>query len=133
MSGSDPKRRRLSPSPDPYAISDDDSTPYVPVKQRRQQLLTKLASKNVGVAASASALERQREEEQRLAQEEDERNGKKQKGTAQTLLMEAQEVKKRKALEGESSDWVSGGSGAEFVWPGVLTGALSWTARRGQD
>lgn len=101
MSGSDPKRRRLSPSPDPYAISDDDSTPYVPVKQRRQELLTKLASKNVGVAASASALERQREEDELRAQEDQDRNGKKQQGTAQTLLIEAQEVKKRKAIEGE--------------------------------
>jgi len=102
MSASDPKRRRLSPSPDPYAVSDDESTPYVSVKQRRQQLLTKLASKNVGVAASASAMERQREEEDRQAQEDEDRNGKKQQGTAQTLLMEAQEVKKRKAIEGKS-------------------------------
>lgn len=96
------KRRRLSksPSPDPYALSDDDSSVYVPVKQRRQALLSKLATKS-GIAASSAALERQREEDEQLAREAEERTGKKQSGTAQTLLMEAQEVKRLKALEGE--------------------------------
>lgn len=95
------KRRRLSPEADPYAISDDDGSLYVPVKQRRQALISKLAAKNLGAAASASVQERAKEEEEAAARDEQERNGRKQTGTAQTLLQEAQEVKRLKALEGE--------------------------------
>ncbi|GAA5916326.1 hypothetical protein JCM6882_001082 [Rhodosporidiobolus microsporus] len=99
------KRRRISPSPppaaDPYALSDDDSTStstYVPLKQRRQQLLQKLATSTTGVgAAERRRAEQQAEEEKEKEREEQEERERKRKGL--TLLMEAQEVKRKKAEE----------------------------------
>lgn len=95
-----PKRRRLSPTPpQTYALdsdTEDSYVPYVPVKQRREALISKLSTKHHGVAGPS---DKQKDEEQE--REEDERlHGKAQKGTAQTLLIEAQEVKRLKAIEG---------------------------------
>ncbi|KAI5481639.1 hypothetical protein MNV49_002865 [Pseudohyphozyma bogoriensis] len=98
---SEVKRRRLSPSPPPtYSLddfNDDEDTPlYVPVKKRREDLRTKLSTK-LGAAANRSLAEEKRleeEEEERMAREEE---GKKR--TAQTLLMEAQEVKRLQAIK----------------------------------
>ncbi|GAA6040729.1 hypothetical protein JCM8097_000898, partial [Rhodosporidiobolus ruineniae] len=96
------QRRRLSPTPppaDPYALSDDDSTPaYVPLKQRRQQLVQRLAAQGGGVGAAES--KRQLEElQQREEQEREEREQRENKRKNQTLLQEAQEVKRRRAEE----------------------------------
>jgi hypothetical protein len=93
------KRRRVSPAPvdDPYAISDSEEA-YVPAKQRKQALLNKLSSKHHG--GYMDPAERKKDEQAREEEEEERLNGKKQKGTAQTLLMEAQEVKRLKAIAG---------------------------------
>lgn len=99
MEAGAPKRRRISPPPQPtYSLDDEEDSyvPYVPVKQRREALISKLSTKHHGVAGPSDKdrdEERDREEDERL-------NGKAQKGTAQTLLMEAQEVKRLKAIEG---------------------------------
>lgn len=102
------KRRRLSPpaasTTNEYSLDDDDdSAPtYVPVKKRREQLINKLASKHVGAALSSLTYEEQRERDELELKEREEREGKKQRGNAQTLLLEAQEVKRQKALQGAS-------------------------------
>ncbi|GAA5825567.1 hypothetical protein JCM5353_002343 [Sporobolomyces roseus] len=92
------KRRRTPspPPPDPYAEFDqesDNAKLYVPVKQRRTQLLNKL-----GGAAAASVKRSQEEEDQereeRLREQEEEKN---KKLRERTLLVEAQEVKKKRA------------------------------------
>lgn len=96
------KRRRLSPPPaqTAYSLDDEDNAPaYVPVKKRREALLTKLASKHVGGAQIADQ-QRLEEEAEREEREREEKEGKKQR-TAQTLLQEAQEVKRLKAIAGE--------------------------------
>ncbi|ORY82321.1 DEAD-box protein abstrakt [Leucosporidium creatinivorum] len=93
------KRRRLSPPPaqPTYSLDDEDDAPaYVPVKKRREALLTKLASKHVGGAQIADQ-QRLEEEAEREEREREEKEGKKQR-TAQTLLQEAQEVKRLKAI-----------------------------------
>ncbi|GAA5903744.1 uncharacterized protein JCM6883_005100 [Sporobolomyces salmoneus] len=92
------KRRRTPspPPPDPYALSDeDDSKLYVPVKQRRTQLLSKL-----GGAAAASVQRRTEEEDQEREEREREQEEEKNKKLRErTLLVEAQEVKKKRAEE----------------------------------
>lgn len=95
------KRRRLSPPPaqPQYSLDDeeDDSAPtYVPVKKRREALLTKLSSRH-GAPAAAVKEETQEEREER---EREEAEGVRRSKTAKTLLMEAQEVKRLKALAG---------------------------------
>ncbi|KAK4698196.1 ATP-dependent RNA helicase DDX41, partial [Phenoliferia sp. Uapishka_3] len=73
---------------------EDDYVPYVPVKKQREALLTKLSSKH----AVGGAPEKRKSEEE-LQREDEERNGKAQRGNAQTLLMEAQEVKRQQAIQ----------------------------------
>lgn len=92
-------KRRRTPSPpprDPYADFDQEDKLYVPVKQRRTQLLNKL-----GGAAAASVKRRTEEEDQereeRLREQEEEKN---KKLRERTLLVEAQEVKKKRAEQG---------------------------------
>ncbi|BGP30410.1 DEAD-box ATP-dependent RNA helicase 35 [Rhodotorula toruloides] len=98
-------RRRRTPTPpppDPYAVLDEDeSAPlYVPLKQRRAQLVSKLAAKGTGgAAAAAEKREREELEEEEKERERDEEEARRKKREAQTLLMEAQEVKRQKALE----------------------------------
>lgn len=83
--------------PTTYSLEDDedDYVPYVPVKKQRQQLISKLASKH-----SLVAVPEKRKSEEELRREDEERNGKAQRGNAQTLLIEAQEVKRLKAIAG---------------------------------
>ncbi|KAJ8295713.1 DEAD-box ATP-dependent RNA helicase 35 [Rhodotorula toruloides] len=98
-------RRRRTPTPpppDPYAVLDEDeSAPlYVPLKQRRAQLVSKLAAKGTGGAAAAAEKRKREElEEEEKERERDEEEARRKKREAQTLLMEAQEVKRQKALE----------------------------------
>ncbi|GAA5957576.1 hypothetical protein JCM21900_001644 [Sporobolomyces salmonicolor] len=93
------KRRRTPspPPPDPYALlEDDDHAPlYVPVKQRRTQLLNKLG----GAAAASVQRKTQEEDDERAEREREEAEAKNKKNRERTLLMEAQEVKRRKAEE----------------------------------
>ncbi|KAK4050098.1 DEAD-box ATP-dependent RNA helicase 35 [Microbotryomycetes sp. JL201] len=100
------KRRRLSPPPqdgpvyslDDYGEDDSNAPTYVPVKKRREQLLSKLADKKVGVAVSSIKSKAEEDEAQR-EREREELEGKRQARNAQTLLMEAQEVKRLKAIQ----------------------------------
>lgn len=102
MSESATKRRRLDdrpPSP-VYKLDDeenDDYVPYVPVAQRRQQKLAALSSH------LASDRHRARSHESPAVEEdeddaEDRRRDKERK--ERTLLMEAQEVHRKQAVEG---------------------------------
>ena len=81
-----------------YSLEDeeDDYVPYVSVKKQREALLNKLSSKH-GVAGGAPE---KRKSDEELQREDEERNGKAQRGNAQTLLMEAQEVKRLQAIQG---------------------------------
>lgn len=97
-------KRRRSPTPppaDPYALPDDEPV-YVPLKQRRAQLIEKLSAKGGGGGVTAAAEKRKHEEEteEREQRERDEAEAKRKKREHQTLLMEAQEVKRLKAIEG---------------------------------
>ncbi|GAA6018840.1 hypothetical protein JCM10207_000258 [Rhodosporidiobolus poonsookiae] len=84
---------------DPYSL-DDDAPLYVPLKQRRQQLVSKLAA-STGTAASLSAAEKrkqdERDEQEQIEREQEQERERKRKNL--TLLQEAQEVKRRKAEE----------------------------------
>ena len=98
------KRRRTPspPPPDPYADYDQESDStklYVPVKQRRTQLLNKL-----GGAAAASVKKNQEEEDQeREEREREQKELENKKLRERTLLVEAQEVKKKRAEQGENT------------------------------
>lgn len=97
-------KRRRSPTPppaDPYALPDDEPV-YVPLKQRRAQLIEKLSAKGGGGGVTAAAEKRKHEEEteEREQREREEAEAKRKKREHQTLLMEAQEVKRQKAIEG---------------------------------
>lgn len=95
---SDYKRRRLSPtSVSATPEEEEEYTPYVSVKKRRADFVASVTSRHAG-AGGFTAAERKRMEQD--AEDEDEKaNGKAQRGTAQTLLIEAQEVKRLKAIE----------------------------------
>ena len=97
------KRRRLSPPPvttPTYSLDDEDdesSAPtYVPVKKRREALLSKLSSRH----GQEKPAEKQETEEEREEREREEAEGVRRSKTAKTLLMEAQEVKRLKAIAG---------------------------------
>ena len=104
MSGSEsiPKRRRLerarSPSP-VYKLDDaDDYEPYIPLSKRREAKLAAFASRGVGAddkARDANGGEGDEEEDEEERERERERK-------ERTLLMEAQEVNRKKAAEGTS-------------------------------
>ncbi|GAA5998748.1 uncharacterized protein JCM10292_007204 [Rhodotorula paludigena] len=94
-------KRRRTPSPepaDPYAF-DDDAPVYVPLKQRRNQLVAKLAAKGGGATAAAEKRKHEEEEDERRERERLEDDARRKKREQQTLLMEAQEVKRLKAIE----------------------------------
>lgn len=96
-------KRRRSPTPppaDPYALPDDEPV-YVPLKQRRAQLVEKLSSKGGGgVTAAAEKRKHEEETEEREQRERDEAEARRKKREHQTLLMEAQEVKRQRAIDG---------------------------------
>lgn len=103
MSSSDgkTKRRRITRSPSPnYNLDDaaDEYEPYIPVAQRRQAKLAAIASRGFDDKrkhANQSSLD----SEQRDADDEEERQREKER-KERTLLLEAQEVHRKKAVEG---------------------------------
>lgn len=98
---SDSKRRKISPEPD--VVEEDDYVPYVPVKKRRAAFVATVTSKHSTGGGGFTTAERQKLDEDEAEREDELINGKAQRGTAQTLLIEAQEVKRLKAIEGELS------------------------------
>lgn len=96
-----PKRRRIQRSPSPeYKLDDaDDYEPYIPVAQRKQAKLAKLNSWGPN-ADKEKARRLQQEKEEREDEEAEEERQKERARKERTLLMEAQEVHSKKALEG---------------------------------
>jgi ATP-dependent RNA helicase DDX41 len=97
-----PKRRRVrSPSPPKQDDDDDDNyVPYVPVAKRREEKFAKLQSWGVraGRERPKKPQDDAEEKEQELKEEEQRREKARRE---RTLLLEAQEVHKKKAVEGE--------------------------------
>lgn len=81
---------------------EEDYTPYVPIKKRKEAQLAKLESRHIAGSAD-------RKRKQELDEDEDEQqNGREgPKGNATTLLIEAQEVKRLKAIAGQSGNIVA--------------------------
>lgn len=95
------KRRRINRSPSPAYKLDgaEDYEPYIPVAQRKQAKLAKLSS--LGPNADKERARRlQQEKEEREDEEAEEERRKERARKERTLLMEAQEVHSKKALEG---------------------------------
>ena len=89
--------RTRSPTPDKiteYGLP-EDYKPYIPVAKRRKQLLSKLEAKKV-----ADELPKEREQRERDEVDTEEREREKIR-RERTLLQQAQEVKERRAIEGE--------------------------------
>ncbi len=96
------KRARIQRSPSPvYKLDDEDDSyePYVPVAQRRQAKLAKLTSWGAN-AEKDKAKQLQEEEDERDDEEREEERRREKARKERTLLMEAQEVHDRKAVEG---------------------------------
>lgn len=95
------KRRRVTRSPSPqYKLDDenDNYEPYVPIAQRRQAKLAAIKSRTLKDRAdtpdiSANEHEQPDEEDEEEKQRERERK-------ERTLLLEAQEIQRKKAIEG---------------------------------
>ncbi|PSS30919.1 hypothetical protein PHLCEN_2v2544 [Hermanssonia centrifuga] len=100
MDSTSTKRRRVQRSPSPqYKIEDDDSyEPYVPVAQRRQAKLAKLTSWGTNNEKDKAKLQQEEEEEKEDEEREEERR-KERARKERTLLMEAQEVHDKRAVE----------------------------------
>ncbi|KAJ7632319.1 P-loop containing nucleoside triphosphate hydrolase protein [Roridomyces roridus] len=94
---SQPKRRRVERSPSPtYNLDDEDGyEPYVPVAQRRQEKLARLSSWR-----TPSDKKQQDDIEEREDEEKEEERRRERARKERTLLMEAQDVHSRKAVEG---------------------------------
>lgn len=109
-----PKRRRIERTEEEpvFKLDDaanDDYVPYVPVAQRRQAKLSKLATRGLaapsanGGDGSGGDEERDLEREEREAREDVEREEERRRERARkerTLLEEAQDVMKQKEQEG---------------------------------
>ena len=96
MASPPPKRTRVrAASPVEYALDGSDEeetyTPYVPLSQRRAELATKFDG------LRSTGAKRQKEEDVDDEEEEVHMQGPK---SGKTLLMEAQEVKRLRAIEG---------------------------------
>ncbi|KAK4688501.1 ATP-dependent RNA helicase DDX41, partial [Tremellales sp. Uapishka_1] len=93
-------RRRRSPPPDENDLElPADYKPYVPVAKRRAQLLSQLGTKHAAKKIKPpEQLEKEIEEEQKEQLEEEDRLKEKVR-RERTLLQEAQEVKRRRAVE----------------------------------
>jgi ATP-dependent RNA helicase DDX41 len=87
-----------------YRLDDeiDEGELYVPVKKRREAKLAQLAGKHSLVVRSTDEDNRRREAEEAADLERQERERERQRKSQQTLLQEAQEVKRRQAEEGAS-------------------------------
>lgn len=99
MEESVPKRRRLDRTSETDEKMDEDDTfvPYIPAAQRRQAKLAKLTS--WGQSSESDARRRQQEEEEREDEEREEEKRREKARKERTLLMEAQEVHNKKAVE----------------------------------
>lgn len=96
------KRRHPQRSPSPqYSLDDESYEPYVPISQRRQEKLAKLSSLGVASGRHKARRIQEEQEEREDALKEEERRREKAR-TERTLLFEAQEVQRRKAVEGMS-------------------------------
>jgi len=98
----EPHRRRHTRSPSPtYKIDDEDDNYelYIPVAQRRQEKLAKLSS--LGFNSTKKVAKRLQEEQEEREDFQQEEEVKKEKTRRERmLLLEAQDVQKRKAFEG---------------------------------
>jgi ATP-dependent RNA helicase DDX41 len=102
MTENPPSRRRpRSPSPQQYSLDADDDTyePYVPVAQRRQAKLARFSSRIIDSESEREKKERE-ESEERYDAEKEEENRRERARRERTLLIEAEEVNTKKALEG---------------------------------
>ncbi|KAJ7590787.1 P-loop containing nucleoside triphosphate hydrolase protein [Mycena floridula] len=95
-----PKRRRIqrSPSPPVYKL-DDDYEPYVPVAQRRQEKLAKLASRGLAADSERERSRTLKEQKEREDEADAESRRKERERRERTLLVEAQEVHSKQAAE----------------------------------
>ncbi|KAG6861877.1 DEAD-box ATP-dependent RNA helicase 35 [Termitomyces sp. Mi166 len=94
------KRRRTQRSSSPhYKFDDEDDSyvPYVSVTQRRQQKLAKYSS--IGANAGQHAKKRQEEVDEREDAQREEEQRREKARMERTLLIEAQEVHSKKAVE----------------------------------
>jgi ATP-dependent RNA helicase DDX41 len=100
MSEPPSKRRRVNEDEDMYKLDDeaDDYVPYVSVKDQRTQRLQKLASVRGALHEPAKAPEKDVVEE-RVDEEREEERRRERARLDRTLLLEAQEVQARKAVE----------------------------------
>lgn len=97
VSTSDSRTRSLSPTKDTDYGLPEDYQPYVPVAKRRKQLLSKLEAKKNNTTED---LLKEREQREREEADHEEREREKLR-RERTLLQQAQEVKERKARDGE--------------------------------
>ena len=102
MDGLVSKRRRVDESDAPrYTLSgsdeEDSAAVYVPVKKRREARLAQLAGKHALAARTADEERKRREDEEEAALEREDRERERKRLGARTLLIEAQEVKRRQA------------------------------------
>ena len=81
----------------------DDFVPYIPAAQRRQAKLAKLTSWGVN-NDKERAKQQQREQDEREDEEREDERRREKARKERTLLMEAQEVHGRKAVEGKFLD-----------------------------
>lgn len=97
-SGSVPKRRRVDRSPSPtYKLDDenDNYEPYVPVAKRREAKLAALRGIDERRRADGTS-----QEPEDVGSDDEEERKKEKERTERTLLVEAQEVHRKKAAEG---------------------------------
>ena len=105
MSASPSKTRHLEEQTDQplYRLDDEDDNyvPYVSVKQRKQHRLQQLASRG-GAEGNIQEEKRKKQDQEEKEDEELEEIKRRDKARKErTLLLEAQEVKAKKALEGQ--------------------------------
>ena len=93
------RHRSPSPAQDEYSLP-SDYKPYVPVAKRRAQLASQLGSRSKRVKTAEEIVQ---EVEERKAEEDEGEREREKARRERTLLQAAQEVKERRALEGECS------------------------------
>ena len=97
------RRRARSPSP-VYKLDDADDSyePYIPVAQRRQEKLAKLSTLGMN-SEKDSATKLQEDFDDREDEQREEERKREKARKERTLLLEAQEVHSKKAVEGANS------------------------------
>ncbi|KAL5492551.1 hypothetical protein ACEPAI_3998 [Sanghuangporus weigelae] len=100
MAESAQKRRRVTRSPSPqYRLDngEDDYVPYVPIAQRRQAKLAAIKSRTLKDRADTP--DRSAHEREQLEEENEEEKQKERERRERTLLLEAQDIHRKKAVE----------------------------------